>query len=146
MSSYLIVASLSSAALLLTLGLAGGLVYGLAVGHLNNGFWQIFGMSVSKIPPVLILLGVTALLYGLWPRITALAWAVWLSFSILELGWEAQIIDWSLMRISPFSYAHYTIDITNLPLLPLFWLLCLSAILTGIGLFGFRNRDILVKA
>ena len=35
-------------------------------------FWHIFGMSVSKIPPVWILLDVTASLYGLWPRITAL--------------------------------------------------------------------------
>lgn len=146
MSSHLIVASLCSAALLVAMGIAGRLVYGLATGDLNNEFWHIFGMSVSKIPPVWILLGVTALLYGLWPRITALGWVVWLSFSVLELAWEAQIIDWSLMRISPFSYAHYTIDITNLPLLPFFWLLCLSAILTGIGLFGFKNRDVLTKA
>ncbi|OPX85806.1 hypothetical protein [Pelotomaculum sp. PtaB.Bin117] len=64
MSSHLIVASLCSAALLLAVGIAGGLVYGLAAGDLNNEFWHIFGMSVSKIPPVWILLGVTALLYG----------------------------------------------------------------------------------
>lgn len=146
MGSHLIVASLGSAALLLSIGIAGGLVYGLAAGDLQNTFGHIFVMSVSKIPPVWILLGVTALLYGLWSRITALAWVLWLSFTLLEVTWEAQIIDWSLMRISPFSYVHYTIDITNLPLLPLFWLLCLSAILTGIGLFGFRNRDVLTKA
>ncbi|HBC91601.1 MAG TPA: hypothetical protein DCZ10_01495 [Pelotomaculum sp.] len=146
MSSHLTVASLCSAALLVALGIAGGLVYGLATGDLSHEFWHIFGMSVAKIPPVWILLGVTALLYGLWPRITALGWVVWFSFSILELAWEAQLIDWSLMRISPFSYVHYTINITNLPLLPLFWLLCLSAVLTGLGLFGFRNRDVLTKA
>ncbi|TEB07439.1 hypothetical protein Psch_00992 [Pelotomaculum schinkii] len=146
MSSHLTVASLCSAALLVAMGIAGGLVYGLATGDLSHEFWHIFSMSVSKIPPVWILLGVTSLLYGLWPRITALGWVVWLSFSILELAWEAQIIDWSLMRVSPFSYAHYTINISNLPLLPLFWLLGLSAILTGLGLFGFRNRDVLTKA
>jgi len=65
---------------------------------------------------------------------------------MLELVWEAQLIDWPLMRISPFSYAHYTINITNLPLPPLLGLICLSAILTGIGLIGFRNRDISIKA
>ncbi|MEL7567744.1 MAG: hypothetical protein AAGU27_23100 [Dehalobacterium sp.] len=146
MSSHLIAASLGSAALLLATGIAGGLVYGLAAGNLNNDFWHIFSMSVSKIPPVWILLGSTALLYGLWPRITALGWVLWLSFTLLEVAWETQIIDWSLMRISPFSYVHYTINIASLPLLPLFWLLCLSAILTGIGLFGFRNRDVFTKA
>lgn len=146
MNSHLIVASLGSAALLLAMGIAGGLVYGLAAGDLSNNFWPIFVMSITKIPPVWILFGVTALLYGLWPRITALGWVLWLSFTLLEVTWEAQIIDWSLMRISPFSYVHYTIDITKLPLLPLFWLLCLSVILTGIGLFGFKNRDVLTKA
>lgn len=146
MSSHLIVAALGSAALLLVMGIAGGLVYGLAAGDLSKEFWHIFVMSVSKTPPVWTLLGLTALLYGLWPRITALGWVVWLSFTLLEVAWEMQIIDWSLMRISPFAYSHYTINISNLPLLPLFWLLCLSAILTGIGLFGFRNRDALTKA
>ena len=146
MSSHLIVAALCSAALLLATGIAGGLAYGLAADDLSNGFWRIFCMNVSKIPPVWILLGITALLYGLWPQITALSWVVWVSFSMLELVWEAQIIDWSLMWISPFSYAHYTIDIANLPLLPLLGLLCFSAILTGIGLIGFRNRDVSTKA
>lgn len=146
MSSHLIVASCCSAALLLVMGLAGGLAYGLVAGDLSSGLWRIFGMSVSKIPPVWTLLGVTALLYGLWPRMTALGWVVWGSFSMLEVAWEGQIVDWSLMHISPFAYAHYTIDVSSLPLLPLFWLLCLSAGLTGIGLFGFRKRDILTKA
>ncbi|HPX69933.1 MAG TPA: ABC transporter permease, partial [Bacillota bacterium] len=146
MSSHLIIAALCSAALLLATGIAGGLAYGLAADDLSNGFWRIFCMNVSKIPPVWILLGITALLYGLWPQITALSWVVWVSFSMLELVWEAQIIDWSLMWISPFSYAHYTIDIANLPLLPLLGLLCFSAILTGIGLIGFRNRDVSTKA
>jgi ABC-2 type transport system permease protein len=146
MSSHLIAAALGSATLLLAMGIAGGLVYGLAAGNVSHEFWPILGMSVSKIPPVWILLGVTALLYGLWPRITALGWVLWLSFTLLEVTWETQIIDWSLMRISPFSYVHYTINIANLPLLPLFWLLCLAALLTGIGLLGFRKRDVLTKA
>jgi len=147
MSSHLIAASLGSAALLLTMGIAGGLVYGLVTGDLNSEFWHILGMSVSKIPPVWILLSVTALLYGLWPRIAALGWLVWLSFSILELAWEAQIIDWSLMWLSPFSYAHYTINIVNLPLIPLLCLLCLSVcFLRESVLYGFRNRDVLTKA
>jgi len=57
-----------------------------------------------------------------------------------------EFVDWSLMQISPFAYTHYTIDITNLPLIPLFLLLCLSSVLTAIGLWGFRNRNVLTKA
>lgn len=146
MSSHLIVSALGSAALLLAMGIAGGLIYGVATGNLSNEFWFILGMSISKLPSVWILAGISALLYGLWPRLTAIGWAIWLSFTLLEVTWEAQLIDWSLMRISPFSYAHYTIRISTLPLLPLFWLLCISAILMGVGLYGFRNRDVLTKA
>lgn len=85
------------------------------------------------------------LLYGLVPKLTALSWVVWMSFGLLELAWEGQLIDWSVLRISPFSYVHYTISISNLPLLSLLGLLCLSAVLTGIGFLGFRNRDVLTK-
>lgn len=146
MNSHLILAFLCSAGLMLSVGIVGGLVYVITSGDLNSKFWYIFMMSISKIPAVWILLAVTALLYGLWPKITALSWVIWLSFSILELAWEEKIIDWSLMRISPFSYAHYTIDITHLPLFPLLCIICLSAVVAVIGLLGFKNRDILTKA
>ncbi|HCX62274.1 MAG TPA: hypothetical protein DHU59_07540 [Clostridiales bacterium] len=146
MSSHLIMAALCSAALLLVMGIVGGLFYGIAAGDVSSGFWSVLTMSVSKLPPVLIFLGITALLYGLCPKIMVLGWVIWLSSVMLELAWEGQIIDWSLMQISPFAYTHYTIDITNLPLIPLFLLLCLSSVLTAIGLWGFRNRNVLTKA
>lgn len=146
MSSHLIVAASYSTALLLVMGVVGGLFYGIAAGDIRGGFWGIFIMSVSKIPPVLILLGVTALLYGLRPRMTIVGWIVWLGTVMLELAWEGQIIDWSLMQISPFAYTHYTIDIMKLPLPQLILLLGLSGVLIGIGLLGFKNRDILTKA
>lgn len=146
MSSHLVVAALCVGALMLAMGIAGGLAYGFFSGDLGNGFWNIFNMNVSKIPSVWVLLSLTALLYGLWPRITSLSWVVWLAFILLELGWEARIVDWALMQISPFSFAHYTIDISNLPLNPLLCLACISVLLAGIGLLGFRNRDVLTKA
>ena len=146
MSSHIIVAALNSAALLLAMGIAGGLTYGFVAGDVGKGFRNIFYMNVSKIPSVWVLLSLTALLYGLWPRITSLSWVVWLAFIMLELGWEAQVVDWALMQISPFSFTHYTIDISNLPLNPLLCLTCISALLAGIGLLGFRNRDVLTKA
>ncbi|HHU83307.1 MAG TPA: hypothetical protein GXZ26_09915 [Firmicutes bacterium] len=146
MSSHLFVAALCSAALLLAMGMAGGLVYGLMTGDLKDGFWSILRMNMAKIPPVWILLGFTALLYGFWPRITFLSWMLWLAFILLELGWEAQLVDWRLLQISPFTFAHYTINLANLPWIPLLSLVCISALLAGIGLLGFKNRDVLTKA
>lgn len=146
MCSHIIVAALCSAALLLVMGIVGGLFYGIAAGDVSSGFWPILTMSASKLPPVLIFLGLTALLYGLCPKIMVLGWGFWLSSVMLELAWEGQIIDWTLMKISPFAHAHYTIDVANLPLIPLSLLLCIFAVLTWIGLWGFRNRDVLTKA
>jgi len=51
-----------------------------------------------------------------------------------------------LMSLFVAAYTHDTIDVANLPLMPLFILLCISAILTATGLLGFRNRDILTKS
>lgn len=146
MSSHLIVTALCSVALLLVNGVIGGLTYGIVTGDLSNGFMKIFSISISKIPVVWILLGLSALLYGLRPRITSLCWVVWVAFILLELGWEAQILDWSLMQISPFSYAHYSINIYNLSVPSLLCLLCISVLLAVIGLIGFKNRDVLTKA
>lgn len=146
MCGHLVIAFLCSAALLAFTGVAGGLSYGIAAGDLNKNFLNVFIMSISKIPPVWILAAATAMLYGLWPRITSLGWVLWMAPVILELIWEGRIIGWSLMRISPFSYVHYTIDVANLPLFSLFCMICISAALAGLGLFGFKNRDVLTKA
>lgn len=145
-SSHVIVVAFCSAALLLAMGAVGGLGYGFAVGNLGGEFWIILGMSVSKIPAVWSLLGITALLYGLLPRLTFLGWIVWMAVVFLEVAWEGQLIDWSIMQFSPFSYVHYTVHVTAIQILPLVGLLGVSAILIGMGLFGFRNRDVVTKA
>lgn len=146
MSSHVIVVAFCSAVLLLAMGAVGGLGYGLAVGNMGGEFRIILGMSVSKIPAVWSLLGITALLYGFLPRLTALGWIVWMAVVFLEVACEGQLIDWSIMQFSPFSYAHYIVHVTEIPLLPLVGLLGLSAILIGLGLVGFRNRDVVTKA
>ena len=146
MNSHLIVAVLCSAALLLVMGIIGGLFYGIASGDVRGGFWPVFIMSVSKLPPVLVFLGITAMLYGFYPKMMVLGWAAWISSVMLELAWEGQIIDWAILRISPFAYTHYTIDVTRLPFIPLVLLICIFTVLIGSGLWGFKNRNILTKA
>ena len=60
MSSHIIIAALCSAALLLAMGIAGGLTYGFVAGDVGKGFRNIFYMNVSKIPSVGVLLRLTA--------------------------------------------------------------------------------------
>lgn len=143
MGSHLIIAFAGSAFLLLVLGLAAGLGWGLAIGDVSSVLPRVLGMSISKIPAVWVMAGIASMLYGLLPRAASvLSWSLLGLFIIIEMLWEAQVVDWTVMRLIPFSYVHYTIPISELPLTPLFWLTCLAALLTAIGLMGFRRRSI----
>ena len=143
MSSYLIIAFAGSAFLQIVLGLAAGLGWGLSIGDVGSVLPRVLGMSISKIPAVWVMVGITALLYGLLPRVsTILSWSFLALFIIIEIAWEAQVVDWSVMRLIPFSYVHYTIPISELPIIPLFGLAGTAALLTGLGLIGFSHRSI----
>ncbi len=143
MTSHLIVAFAGSAFLLLALGLGAGLGWGLVAGDVSSVLPRVLGMSLPKIPVVWVMVGITAMLYGLVPRAASVSiWGLWALFVVIEMLWEAQVVDWSAMRLSPFSYAHYSIPIAELPTLPLFGLTCLAAALTVAGLVGFQRRDV----
>jgi ABC-2 type transport system permease protein len=128
------------------MGLVGGFTYSLVIGYFGIEFWQILIMGLSKIPAVWILIGVFSLLYGYAPKFSSLSWGVWGLFSILEVAWEGRVIGWDIMKLSPFSFAHYTIQIKNLSILSLIVILLISLALIALGMFGYRRRDILTKA
>src|SRR5690554_5700282 len=134
-SSHLLTAFLTSAALMAVMGWGSGFIYGLTSGDFGATFMRIFTMSIAKIPAIWIMAGITAFVYGFIPKAaSALSLAAWAFFAALELMWEGGVIDWSLMSLSPFSYAHYTIPVSELSLMALIGLVLLSVILIGIGL------------
>lgn len=146
MASHLIMAFVSSGALMLALGLAAGSIYGFTTGDVGSILTHVLIMCLSKIPAIWIMAGITALLYGLLPEIVnGVSWGFWAVFALIEFAWEGQIVDWSVMQMSPFAYAHYTIPITELSAPALLGQLCLVAALTGIGLFGFKRRNLRSK-
>lgn len=146
-NSHLLIAFLTSAALMLIMGLGSGIIYGATSGDFGNTFLRIFGMSASKIPAVWMMAGITALIYGFLPKaVSGLSWTAWALFAALELLWEGGVISWSVMGLSPFSYSHYTIPVSALSILTLAGLSLLAVLLAAIGLYGFNKRDILTKA
>lgn len=142
MGSYLTVASASSALILLALGLATGLGWSIAAGDFSH-FPRVLSMSLSKIPPILVIIGIAALFYGWVPRLAfVLNWVVLGVFIIIEMLWEVGVVGWSVMQWTPFSYAHYSIPINELSIMPL-GLLTLGAAGFGLlGLVGFRRRSL----
>ncbi|MCR1971852.1 ABC transporter permease [Clostridium cochlearium] len=142
MISYLTVAFAGSALILLTLGLASGLGWSLAAGEFSN-FIRVLCMSISKIPSVWAIIGIVALLYGWTPRIGfVLNWFILGVWIFIEMLWEVGIIGWSVMQWTPFAYAHYIIPIHKLSIVPLIVLTVIAALLTWLGVIGFKRRSI----
>lgn len=142
MSSYLIMAYAGSTIILLVLGAAVGLGWGYSTGDMSLVYKAIV-MGLSKIPSTWVIIGIVALLYGWLPRASAvLSWVFLGLFIVIEMFWEAGIVGWSAMKLTPFSYAHYSIPINELSVLSLSLLVLLSIFLTFVGYIGFKRRSI----
>lgn len=142
MGSYLAVAFIGSALILLVLGLSSGLGWSIAAGEFSR-FPRVLGMSLSKIPSVWTIIGIAALLYGWIPRIgSILNWIILGGFVFIEMLWEVGIVGWSAMQWTYFAYAHYSIPIQELSIVPLIVLTVSTAVLTWLGVIGFQRRSI----
>lgn len=143
MSSYLVMAYAGSAIILLVLGTAVGLGWGYA----SKDMWLVsktLVMSLTKIPSVWVIIGIAALLHGWLPRVSAvLSWCMLGLFIIIEMLWEAGIVGWSVMKLTPFGYSHYSIPTDELSVLSLSLLVLLSVAFTFAGFIGFKRRNLL---
>lgn len=143
MSSYLLVSILSVTCMMLALGFSSGIVFGVTSSDFGKSFQTVFLMCLTKIPVLWTMIGISALLYGILPRTaTILSLCIWGVFTAVEFLWEGQIVSWSAMRYIPYAYAHYTIPVDRLPILPLIVLIFLSFALQALGLLAFQKRNI----
>lgn len=146
MFSFISIALCGSALLLIMMGVIGAITYSTVSGSWGSEFWQILLMSISKIPAVWTLIAIFSLLYGFLPKITAFCWGIWGLFSLLEVAWESGLIDWKIMRFSPFAFSHYTIQVENLSIMALSINLVLAIAFILFGILGYQKRDILTNA
>ena len=124
------------------LGLGSGISYILISDSSWSELWSILGAAAVHIPAVLVVAGVTALLFGLLPKLAvALSWSF---FAICMLmGQFGAILDLPrvLLNLSPFSHTPF-VPATSVDWLPLIVLTGISALLVLLGLMCFRRRDI----
>lgn len=119
----------------------GGLVYGATIGEPGRQVWRLLGAALVQLPAVLVLAGIAVALFGLAPRLTALAWAAFAAALTLGLvGPLVKLPRW-MLDISPFTH------VPKLPggefaLAPVAWLTAIAAALIAAGMIGFRRRDV----
>lgn len=134
------VAAGGSVVLGLVAGFGTGLADAVASGDAGDVV-RLMGAGLAPVPAMWVLVGLTAALVGVAPRMTALAWAA-LAFSgvITFFGELLQIPQW-IQDLSPFEHVPL-VPAVELELLPLAALTLVALALTAIGVIGLDRRDI----
>jgi ABC-2 type transport system permease protein len=106
--------------------------------------WNVTGAHLAHAPGVLVLLGIAAVLFGVFPRAIGVTWAV-LGFTLFT-GLFGSIMDlpqW-LRNLLPMEHTGQPpLDSINWP--ATVTLLVIAAALIAAGLAGFRRRDLETK-
>jgi ABC-2 type transport system permease protein len=141
--SYLAVVSIGLVGLLLVVGFATGIGAAVSVGD-GSYIWDVTAAHLAHAPGVLVLLGITALLFGVLPRTLGVTWVV-IGYSLFAglFGPLTDLPQWA-RNLSPMEH------IGQPPLDSISWsaamiLAVIAAGLVTVGLAGFRRRDLETK-
>jgi ABC-2 type transport system permease protein len=141
MASHLVMAASGVATLLVVAGLGAGLAHGARTGQVGHEVVRLVGSALVQLPAGLVLVGVTAALFGALPHQAAAAWGALVFFLLLgEVGPLLRLDQW-VMDLSPFGHLP-RVPGNPVTVLPLVVLTVVSAVLVVAGLWGFRRRDV----
>ena len=142
-ASHLAFAIVGPAILLGAAGGAAGLAYGLSKGGVGGELWHVLAQALVQLPAVWVLVGLSAALFGLLPRLAASVGWVALAACVLieEFGRPLQL-DKRLLDLSPFAHVP-KLPADDVFAAPLAWLTSIAVVLVAAGLMGLRRRDVL---
>ncbi len=138
--SHLAVALGGSLLIMLAGGLGLGVTAALALDD-TSVFGKLLGAAVAHLPGIWLVIAVAVALIGLAPQLVHLSWVV-LTYGVVVgvLGGFFQFPDW-VTKISPF-HAASTLPGGDVGKVALVIMVVLAVALFGIGLLGFRRRDL----
>lgn len=122
----------------------GGLGTGLAYAQTSGDAGQLVTMTMAALasaPAVLVLAGIATLLFGWVPHATPAAWAALALFAVVQLFATVLRLPHWVTLLSPFGHVP-SVPAEPWRILPLVLLGLLAAALLGVGLVGFRRRDL----
>jgi ABC-2 type transport system permease protein len=139
---HLAIVVAGSGIVLAGLGLGMGLIYGLSTGDPGGEIPRLLGASLTRLPSVLVLAAISALVYGLMPRLAAIVPYTALGLClVLEFAVELLDADPSILKVSPFVQTP-GLPVTEFTMTPLVLLAVVAAGLTAAGLAGLHRRDL----
>ncbi|MEV0709312.1 ABC transporter permease [Nocardia aurea] len=140
-TSHLLFALLGPVVLLTIAGLCIGGVYGAMDGGFAEKVGDGLGAALVQVPAVWVITGIAMAVHGLAPRFAPTAWGVLSAMLIVFfLGALEGLPQW-LIDVVPFVHPP---KLPGAPWQwsPILWLLAVAAVLVGLGVAGFRRRDL----
>ena len=138
--SHLLVALAGSTLIALAAGLGMALTDSLISGSFSNVPSLIVG-SLSFAPALWVLSGIAFALFGVLPRAMAAGWGALGAFFVIGMfGPLFELPSW-IIDLSPFQHVP-AIPAEDFSAQPLIILTAIAAGLVGVGLIGFRRRDV----
>ncbi|MDV3222642.1 polyketide antibiotic transporter [Intrasporangium sp.] len=140
LGGWTVVVAAQATAMLLLIGLGVGLGMAAGTGE-SHWIWDLTVASLAYLPATLLMIAAAVALYGLIPRLAALAWAlvVWVTIA-LYLGGMLGLPDWA-MSLSPV-YHTPLVPGADVDAAPLVVMSGLALALAAAGFVGFRRRDV----
>lgn len=141
LGGHLLFALLGPAFLLLVGGMVTGLLYGASSGDMAGGLGAGLASMAVQYPAAAVMAGLTVLLFGVLPRLTALAWAALGAALLLGQLGPLLKLPRAVMDLSPYSH------VPLVPSVPMAWtpvlvLVLVAAALTAAGIGAFHRRDL----
>ncbi|WP_067819256.1 ABC transporter permease [Actinomadura kijaniata] len=140
-AGHLLIALAGVAVILLTTGLAIGVVHGLTAGDVPGRLGDALGAVLVQAPAAWVTTGVAVALFGLLPRLSYAAWGVVGAFLLLGILGPALNLDQAVLDVSPFTHTP-KLPGAELTATPLVVMTAVVAALVAAGLAGFRRRDV----
>ena len=139
-ASHLSVALAGAVVVLAAAGIGAGTAH--AVQTSDGGqVLRVLAAALVQLPAVWVIVGIAAVVFGVAPRLTGLAWGALATFFLLgELGPVFELPAW-VTDLSPFAHLPRLPGAT-VTVAPLLWLTALAAGLIAAGLVAFRRRDV----
>lgn len=102
---------------------------------------RLLGAGVWQVPAAVVFAGLSVALFGVAPRLQVLAWAPFMLAVVVTLMGPTLRLTDAQMRLSPFG-AVGTAPVGPVTAGGVVTLLVVAVVLVGIGLVGFRRRDV----
>lgn len=104
-------------------------------------FSTFYRAGIVYFPATLIMTGLATCLVGILPRLTSLIWGYLIySFIVVYFGSLMDIPNW-MINLSPFGHVPQ-VPVEDINILTISLLILVAMLLTVIGFFGYRKRDI----